>query len=138
VIFSDFYPGIIVTCVILKVFFVCFVIFSIKKKRDFYFSLYLAKIFGYFFPLYVLFWFLVLNVMNVQFHIGSCKMITALFLHTVRFFFFFFFSSYYCISEISVMSLVFHVGFGCPMLVMHNYESFLVETCEKGSRSHCM
>jgi hypothetical protein len=45
--------------------------------------------------------------MNVQFHIGSCKMITDLILHTVHFL-----RSYYCISEISVMSLVFHVGFG--------------------------
>jgi hypothetical protein len=46
--------------------------------------------------------------MNVQIHIGSCKMITDLFLHTVCFL-----SSYYCMSKMSVMSLVYHVGFGC-------------------------
>jgi hypothetical protein len=71
--------------------------------------------------------------MNVQIHIGSCKMITDLFLHTV-----FFFCSYYCMSKMIVMSLVFHVGFGCHMLVVHSYGSLLVETCEKDSRSHCM
>jgi hypothetical protein len=71
--------------------------------------------------------------MNVQIHIGSCKMIIDLFLHTVRFL-----SSYYCMSEMSVMSLVFHVGFGCHILVVHSYESPLVENCEKDSRSHCM
>jgi hypothetical protein len=60
VIFSDFYPDIIVTCVILKVFFFCVLFcvvsvsfsffFFLKKKKDFCFSLYLAKIFDYFFP----------------------------------------------------------------------------------------
>jgi hypothetical protein len=46
--------------------------------------------------------------MTVQIHIGSCKMITDPFLHTVCFL-----SSYYCMSKMSVMSLVYHVGFGC-------------------------
>jgi hypothetical protein len=129
-IFSNFYLGIIVNCVNLKV----FLNFFLKKKNSVFLYIWL-KFFGYFllFSFYVLFWFLVLHFMNVQFHIGSCKMITNLFLHTVRFL-----SSYYCISDISMMSLVFLVGFGCPMLVVHSYESFLVETCEKDSRSHCM
>jgi hypothetical protein len=61
--------------------------FFLKHIYIYILSLPLAKIFfGYFFSLTVLFWFLVLNFMNVQIHIGSCKMITDLFLHTVFFF----------------------------------------------------
>jgi hypothetical protein len=84
-------------------------IFLIFFKKKICFSLFLAFFVVVFFPsLNALFWFLVLNFMNIQIHIGSCKMITDLFLHTVRFL-----SSYYCMSEMNVMSLVFHVGFGC-------------------------
>jgi hypothetical protein len=41
-------------------------------------------------------------------------------------------------TEMSVVVLVFHVGFGGHLLVVHNFESSLVETCEKSSRSQCM
>jgi hypothetical protein len=72
-----------VVCFVLLVFFSLIKIFL--KKGNVCFSLYLDKNFWLFCPLHVLFWFLVLSVMNVQFHIGSCKMITNLFLHTVHF-----------------------------------------------------
>jgi hypothetical protein len=72
-------------CFVFFFIFLFFNLFIFLKKGIFLIFFILAKSSWLFFPLHVIFCFLVLNVMNVQFHIGSCKMITDLILHTVHF-----------------------------------------------------